>query len=420
MNIEERRQGQPPIAGTPHGQHGLPFVEFVILTAMMMALTAISIDIMLPALPQIAMALGVTSENDRQFVVILYMAGFSAGQMIFGPLSDRIGRKPALMVGLAIYIVGTLAALFSTAFLTLIGARLVQGFGAAAPRVIAIAVVRDVYGGRQMAEVMSFAMMVFIVIPVLAPSIGQALIQIGNWHWTFYALLAMAILIVAWTELRLPETGRHALGLEPPMSVKESLKKAVLDPQTMAYGAAGGFMFGCLLAYVASAQQVFVDIFNLGEAFPIVFGAIASVIALASFVNARLVGRLGMRRLSHVALLGFVAVSLVLAGAAAAGHASLAVFTPLVAGAFFLFGLIAPNFNAIAMEPQGHNAGMASSVTGSLSTAIGAIAGGLVAHAFDGTVFPIAAGFAACSLITCLIVFAIEGRRGFLGHGRHV
>lgn len=414
----ERGDTVPSPADLPQALHNLSFVEFVVLTAAMMALTAISIDIMLPALPEIGEALGVASANDRQLVVILYMVGFAAGQLFFGPLSDHIGRKPALMAGLAIFIVGTIAALVSNEFSMLLAARFVQGIGAASPRVIAIAVVRDLYGGRQMARVMSFAMMVFIVIPVLAPSIGQALIHLGNWHWTFYALLAMAILIAVWAGFRLPETAAPALGLERAMTLRASLKAAIFDPQTMAYGAAGGFMFGCLLAYVASSQQVFVEVFGIGEAFPVVFGAIASVMALASFVNAQLVGRLGMRRLSHASLLGFVGLSLCLAGAAAAGIAGIAVYAILLAGAFFLFGLIAPNFNAIAMEPQGHNAGMASSVTGSLSTAIGAMAGGLVAHAFDGTVFPIAAGFVACSLIATLIVFAVEGKRSFFGRNR--
>jgi DHA1 family bicyclomycin/chloramphenicol resistance-like MFS transporter len=420
MNLLEReeriplsRQDRPDLSARPHD---LSFVEFVALTAALMALTAVSIDIMLPALPQIGSALGVTSENDRQLIVIVYMAGFAAGQIFFGPLSDRFGRKPMLLAGLAIYIAGTVAALLAGAFPALLAARLVQGIGAASPRVIAIAVVRDLYGGRQMARVMSFAMMVFIVIPVLAPSIGQALIQLGNWHWTFYALLAMAILIACWSSLRLPETARQALGAEPPAGLSESLRTVLWNSQTMAYGAAGGFMFGCLLAYVASAQQVFVEVFKIGAAFPVVFGAIASAMAIASFVNARLVGRLGMRRLSHSALVGFVGVSLVLAILAALGMADLWVYAALVAGSFFLFGLIAPNFNAIAMEPQGHNAGMASSIIGSLSTAIGAVAGGLVAHAFNGTVFPIAAGFAACSLITCVVVFAVEGRKGLFGH----
>jgi MFS transporter, DHA1 family, multidrug resistance protein len=396
----------------------ISFVEFVGLTAALMALTALSIDIMLPALPQIGAALGVTSENDRQLVVILYMAGFAVGQIFVGPLSDHFGRKPVLLSGLAILIVGTLGALLSGSFATLLSARVVQGLGAASARVVAVAVVRDLYRGRQMARVMSFAMMVFIVIPVLAPSAGQALIQIGDWRLTFFALLAMACATAVWAGLRLPETGRHALGIERALGLREAFARAIFEPLTLAYGAAGGFMFGCLLAYVASAQQVFVEVFDLGQAFPVAFGAIASAMAVASFANARLVGRLGMRKVSHTALAGFMSVSLILVTASALGVASLPVFAPLVAVAFFLFGLIAPNFNAIAMEPQGHNAGMASSVIGSLGTAIGALAGGLVGRSFDGTVLPIAAGFAACSMITCAIVFMVEGREGLFGRNR--
>jgi DHA1 family bicyclomycin/chloramphenicol resistance-like MFS transporter len=396
----------------------ISFVEFVCLTAGLMAITALAIDIMLPALPEIGSAFGVSNENDRQLIVVLYMAGFAAGQIFFGPLSDHYGRKPVLMLGLAVFIAGTVGALWAGSFETLLAARLVQGIGAASPRIIAIAVVRDLYAGRQMARVMSFAMMVFITIPVLAPSVGQALIHIGNWHWIFFVLLVMACAAALWSGIRLPETALPALGVERPMTLRQSFFAAVLDPQTAGYGAAGGFMFGCLLAYVASAQQVFVDLFRIGDVFPIVFGAIASAIAFASFANARLVGRLGMHRVSHWALLGFIAISLALVVASALGIAGFAAFALTIGAGFFLFGLIAPNFNAIAMEPQGHNAGMASSVVGALSTAIGAVAGGLVARSFDGSIFPIAAGFAICSVIAGLIVLSVEGPSGLFGRHR--
>lgn len=396
----------------------IPFIEFVALTAALMALTALSIDIMLPALPDIGKALGVDSENDRQLIVILYMAGFAAGQLVYGPLSDRLGRRPVLLAGLAIFVVGSIAALVSHSFYTLLAARIIQGLGAASPRVIALAVVRDLYSGRQMARVMSFAMMVFIVIPVFAPSIGQGLLQLGDWYWTFAALLAIGIALALWAGARLPETAGTALGTERPSTLAHSIRTAVFDPQTIGYGASVGFMFGCLLSYVASAQQVFVDVFQLGDAFPIMFGAVASTMAVASFVNARLVERLGMRRVSHCALAAFLTVSLILAIASELGLANLAVFAGLVATAFFLFGLIAPNFNALAMESQGHNAGMASSIIGSLSTAIGATMGGLIGQAFDGTALPLALGFAGCSLIACAIVFAVEGRSGMFGLNR--
>jgi DHA1 family bicyclomycin/chloramphenicol resistance-like MFS transporter len=398
----------------------IPFIEFIALTAALMALTALSIDIMLPALPDIGSALGVGSENDRQLIVILYMAGFAAGQLVYGPLSDRLGRRPVLLAGLAIFVVGSITALVSQSFYALLAARVIQGLGAASPRVIALAVVRDLYNGRQMARVMSFAMMVFIIIPVFAPSIGQGLIHLGDWQWTFAALLAIGLALALWAGVRLPETAGCALGTDRPSTLGRSIKAAVLDPQTIGYGTAAGFMFGCLLAYVASAQQVFVDVFGLGSAFPIMFGAVASTMAVASFVNARLVERLGMRRVSHTALAAFVTVSLILAVASELGLVNLVVFAALVSFAFFLFGLIAPNLNALAMEFQGHNAGMASSVIGSLSTAIGAMMGGLIGQAFDGTALPLALGFAGCSLITCVIVFAVEGRSGVFGLNRPV
>lgn len=402
----------------PSESLSISFIEFVCLTASLMALTALAIDIMLPALPDIASFFGVQSENDRQLIVILYMAGFAVGQIFFGPLSDHFGRKPTLMVGLGIFIAGTVGALWSQSFDALLIARLVQGLGASAPRIIAIAVIRDLYVGRQMARVMSFTMMVFITVPVLAPSVGQALTHVGNWHWIFFVLLVMASAAALWASVRLPETARPALGIERPMTLSQSLATALFDPVTVGYAAAGGFMFGSLLAYVASAQQVFVEVFGIGDVFPIVFGAIALAIAAASFVNARLVGRLGMRRVSHSALLASIAVSALLAGATAFGAVGFTAFALAVGINFFLFGLIAPNFNAIAMEPQGHNAGMASSVVGALGTAIGALAGGVVAHAFDGSVLPIAVGFAICSLLAGATVLAVEGPSGLFGRKR--
>ena len=393
----------------------IPFVEFVALAAAMMAMTAMSIDIMLPALPDIGAALGVSTENDRQLIVILYMAGFAIGQLIYGPISDRVGRKPALMAGLAIFIVGSIAAVMSQSFAALLAARVVQGFGAASPRVVAVAVVRDLYSGRQMARVMSFAMMTFIIIPVFAPSVGQALMHFGDWRWTFYALLFMAAALAAWTAARLPETAAAAVEGAIPLTLPQSFKATVTNRQTMGYGAASGVIFGSLLAYVASAQQVFVGVFGMGDEFPIFFGAVASVMAAASFVNARLVGTLGMRRVSHTALVGFFASSIVLAAASELGLAGIAVFVVLMASAFFFFGLIAPNFNALAMEPQGGNAGMASSIVGSLSTAIGAVCGAVIGRAFDGSVTPLALGFAACAALAFAMLLAIEGHVGLFG-----
>ena len=379
-----------PAATAP--RHHLSRVEFISLIALMMALTALSIDIMLPALPAIGAALGVSDPNDRQIIIISYVLGFSVGQLAYGRLSDRYGRKPVLMAGLAVFIAGSLLASLTSSFAVLLAARTVQGLGAAAPRVIAIAIVRDLYAGRQMARVMSFVMTVFIIIPVLAPSVGQGLLQVGTWRWMFDLLFVVGLIVAAWAGLRLPETHDEA-DAGAPLSLPASLRLALETPQTIGYAIAAGFIFGCLMSYVSSAQQVFVDVFKLGADFPLVFGAIASLMALAAVVNAYLVERLGMRLVSHTALTGFLAVSVVLAGAAAAGVATLPLFAVLMGALFFQFGFIAPNFNALAMEPQGRNAGMASSVIGFTTTGAGAVFGGIVGRLFDGTVLPLALGF---------------------------
>lgn len=418
MTIQERRPAPPATAQRPVPALTIPFAEFVALTAALMALTALSIDIMLPALPAIGNALGVTDDNDRQQIVILYMAGFAAGQLVYGPLSDRFGRKPVLLFGLAIFIVGTVGALLAQSFSALLAARLVQGLGAASPRVVAIAVVRDLYAGRQMARVMSLAMMVFILIPVLAPAVGAALLHLGDWHVMFHVLLVMGVLVAIWSGLRLPETAEQVLHHQQAPSLVQSFKAAILHPQTFAYGLSGGLMFGGLLAYVACAQQVFAGVFDAEELFPVLFGAVASVIAAASFLNSRLVERLGMRAVSHTALAAYLVTALALAVLSELGLSSLPVFAVLVALTFFFFGLIAPNFNALAMEPQGHNAGMASSVIGAMGTATAAIMGGIIGGAYDGTVLPLALGFLACSLITFMIVYAVEGRTGLFGRNR--
>lgn len=389
----------------------MSLVELVALIALMMALTALSVDIMLPALPAIGAAMGVAEPNDRQAVIISYLVGFSVGQLAFGRLSDSYGRKPALLFGMAVFIAGSLAASLSSSFLALLAARCVQGLGAAAPRVIAIAILRDLFVGRQMARVMSFAMTIFILIPVLAPSLGQGLILAGSWRWTFDALLIVGIVVAAWSWFRLPET-RSEADAHAPLSLGASVRLAVETPQTLGYAIGSGFMFGCLMSYVSSAQQVFVDVYHLSVYFPLAFGAVALWMAVAALTNAQLVERLGMRRVSHSALTGFVIASLVLAVAAVFDIATLPVFIVIMGVLFFMIGFITPNFNALAMEPQGHNAGMASSLIGFTTTAGGAVCGGIVGHLFDGTVVPLTVGFAGLSLLAFVTVICIEGLHG--------
>jgi len=252
--------------------------------------------------------------------------------------------------------------------------------------------------------------------PVLAPAMGQGLLFVGTWRLMFDLLLVAGIIVALWAGLRLPETMR-ALGAQP-LPLATSARRALETPQTIGYGVSGGLMFGCVLGYVSSAQQVFVDAFGLGALFPLAFGTTALMIALASLTNAMLVERLGMRRLSHTALAAFIVLSAVLAAAALLGAMTFWLFIGLMVPLFYLFGLIAPNFNAMAMEPQGDNAGMASSVIGFVSTGIGALAGGVVGHLFDGTVLPLALGFFGLSCLCFALVIWIEGPRGIFRPGR--
>jgi len=407
-----------PAAAATHAQAAeMRFGEFVSLIAVMIALSALAIDIMLPAMPDLARAFALQNPNDRQLVVTAYMLGFAVGQPFYGPLSDRFGRKPVLVAGLLVFLAATLWAVLAPTYEGLLAARALQGFGGASPRIMAVAIVRDRFAGRDMARVMSFVMMVFIVVPILAPALGEGILLLGPWEWTFATLLLSAAGALAWSVLRLPETRSHADRMPLSLgSLGGAVTTVVTTRLTLGYTVAMGFLFGGLLSYIGSAQQIFVDIYDLGRMFPVMFGAIACAMALASFTNARLVGRLGMRRVSHLALLGYLGAGLAMGLLGFPEHPPLWVTSIFLAVVFFCFGLIAPNFNAMAMEPLGRIAGMASSFIGFYTTAVSAVLGWLVGQAFDGTVRPLTVGFAVMGALALVTVLLTE-RRLAIGRG---
>lgn len=393
------------------------FAEFVALVAVMIALTALSIDVMLVALPDIAASYGVTAANDRQLIITLYMAGFAVGQILSGPLSDRYGRRPVLFVGLAVMAVAALLAAFAPSFRLLLAARFLQGIGASAPRVLAVAVVRDRYAGREMSRVMSFAIMIFVVVPVLAPSLGGVVLHLGPWPWIFALMALGAVATLVWAALRLPET--HPPERRVPLSATR-LTGIVLEVvrcrRTLGYTVAAGFLFGGVLAYVSSAQQLFVDLYDLGPLFPLMFGGVAVVMGLASLVNSRLVMQLGMRRVSHVGLVLYLGVWLLGGVLGFPAQPPLPLLVLMLAAAFFFSGLAMPNCNALAMEPLGHVAGTASSFIGFFTSALAALVGWMVGQAFDGTVRPLLVGFAAVGVSALLAVLQTERGRLALFH----
>jgi DHA1 family bicyclomycin/chloramphenicol resistance-like MFS transporter len=401
----------PSAAGTPAFK-GPGFPEFVALIAMMMALNALAIDMMLPALPAIGDALGVVTENSRQWVITAYLLGFGGAQIIYGPLADRYGRKPVLMAGLSLYVLFSVLAALAPSFELLIAARVATGLGAAALRVLAVSIVRDRYSGRTMARVMSLSFLVFLGVPILAPALGQLVLTVAPWPWIFGVLAAAGSAFMVWALIRLPET----LHPENRMPIRigriaAAFHEAVTHRQAIGYTLAMTCITGALFGFINSSQQIFFDVFNQPGLFTTVFAAIAGSIAVASLLNARLVERLGSRLISHTALLGFIVMSAIHAAVALSGHETIWSFAVLQGLTMFCFGLIAGNFGAMAMEPMGHIAGTASSAQGFISTTVGASLGFLIGQQFNGSAAPMTVGFVTLGLaaLAC-VLFAERGR----------
>ena len=370
-------------------------------------MVALSIDAMLPALPVIAGDLDVSRLNDSQYVITLFFAGMAGGQIFFGPLSDSIGRRPAIVAGLLLFAAGCLLSMFAASFAQMLLGRFLQGLGAAGPRIVSIALVRDRYQGRGMARVMSLVMTVFILVPVFAPAVGQGILVWADWRAIFGLFLLLALLAGGWFWIRQPET------LRAEQRSVFSLSRLLLDTLAIlrlraafGYSLTMGCIFGAFVGYLSSSQQIFQVQYGLGRLFPLYFGILASVIGCASLVNARLVMRFGMRRLARYALSAMSLAGLLFCGLAWIydGHPQLLLLMAYLVFQFFLFGTLFGNLNALAMEPLGHIAGLGSAVVGSLSTLISVGFGVLIAGAYDGTVMPLTLGLAVLAIggLACL------------------
>lgn len=378
---------------------------------MLMSLAAMAIDSMLPALPGIGADLGVVDANDTQLVVSGMFLGLALAQVFFGPLSDSVGRKPALYLGLGIFVVGSALAAAAASFTVMLVARVLQGIGAAGPRVIAVAMVRDRYEGRRMARVMSLVMSVFVLVPAVAPSIGQAVLELSHWRVIFLVLLAQGVVSAVWLALRQPETlpPERRLPLSP-RRIGRAMRETCTNRVALGYTVAAGFIVGALLAYLSSAQQIFVDVYHTGSRFPLYFGALALTIGAAAVVNSRLVERLGMRLLCLRALVAFTALSVAFTALALAqsGPPHLVLLMAYLLPLFFCVGILFGNFNALALEPLGHIAGTAAAVVASLSTLMGIGFGVGIGRAYDGTVTPLAIGFTGLGAASLTVMWWTE------------
>ncbi len=382
---------------------GPGFTEFVVLMAALMSLNAFAIDAMLPALPAIGEALGVARENERQLVVTLYLVGFGLTQMIWGPLSDRFGRRPVLVVGLLLYTLFALLAAVATSFPLLLAARAAQGGAAGATRVLVTSIVRDRFEGATMARVMSLTFVVFMLMPVLAPSFGQVVLLVASWRAIFWGLGAWGAGMLAWAWIRLPETldpaNRRAISVA---AVSGAVAETLRNRVSLGNALAVMLLMGGLMGYINSIQQIVFDVFGRPGVLAAVFAAVALPMALTSWLNSRLVERVGVRRMARIGLLAYVGFSFAHLAIASIWGENLIVFTAMQALTMAGFGLAASNFGAMAIGPLGHIAGTASSVQGSIQTIGAAVIGAVIGQSFDGSTLPLLIGFAAMGIAAAL------------------
>jgi DHA1 family bicyclomycin/chloramphenicol resistance-like MFS transporter len=392
------------------------FTEFVTLAAAMMSTQAIAIDAMLPALPTIVQALKVPDANHGQWIVTAYVVGLGFGQLLWGLISDRYGRRPVLIGGLALYVLAAVLCGLAGSFTALLVWRAIHGF-AAASVVVTRSVIRDLYSGRHMARVMSLTFVVFLMVPVVAPSLGQLLLLIAPWRSIFIVFGGFASLVWLWAFLRLRETLHPEYRLTLTRSHIVGAMRLVLGNRTsLFYTLALTVMFGSLLAYVGMVQQIFGEVFKRASLMPTMFALCAITMGFASFLNSRIVERIGMRRISHLALLIFILVTALHAGVALLGLERIWTFVLFQAVTMACFSLSVSNFGAMAMEPVGAVAGIGASLQGFISTFGGALVGAAIGRQFQDSTLPLAAGALCCGLMSLLFVLFAEKGRLFRGH----
>lgn len=375
----------------------LKLSEFVPLLALMISIVALSTDAMLPALVDIRHDFNLSDPNAAQLVITAMFFGLAVGQLFAGPLSDSFGRKPVIYAGYAIFIIGCILSIVAESFAVMLAGRVLQGLGAAAPRIAVVALIRDSYKGRAMAQVMSLVMAVFVLVPALAPAIGQSVMYVSHWRGIFVLFLVMAIAVWAWFAIRQPET--LPLSARRVFSAKHlinGLREALKYRALVGYTLAAGFVFGPFIGYLSASQQVFQDTYNTGELFSVYFGCAALAIGAASVFNSKLVMRLGMRYLTWRALFGLIGLSCIglLIALIYQGVPPLWMFMTWLCCTFFCAGIPFGNFNSMAMEPVGHMAGLGAAIVGALATFISLPIGWSIGAIYDGTVVPLIAGFA--------------------------
>ncbi|WP_455477614.1 multidrug effflux MFS transporter [Bartonella sp. B41] len=390
------------------------YKEFVIILAALMTINSIAIDIMLPAMPDILKNLHVTNENHQHYIISCYLISYGVSQIFFGPISDRYGRRKLILIGLAFYSFAAICCAFVSSLPTLLVLRIFQGVGGAAMRVLTISVIRDIYSGRKMAEVISIVMMVFLIAPMIGPATGQIILLFVSWKFIFAFMAIIGFSLTIWIYLRLPET-LHVQRSLSFSSVRHNLGFVVTNRSSLCYTLAASIILGCLFITINTSQQIYEEIYNLGLWFPVAFAAGAAFEIMSSFLNSLFVGRIGMRRISHSMLLLFCIISCVWFISAILTDGVIPFYFYMLLQCILMFacGSMMANFNTLALEPLGEMAGTAASVSGFLQTSIAAGLSFLISQEFNETTTPNAAGFFFLSIIAIIFILWAENGRLF-------
>ncbi len=392
--------------------------ELVIMMASVMALNALAIDTMLPAFPDIIRSLSITNANLIQFIITIYLLGTAVGSLIFGPLSDRYGRKPVLLGSMFGYAVCALLCGISSSFTFMLVMRFCNGLFGAALGVLVTSIIRDRFVGDAMAKRMSLVFLIFMIVPIIAPSIGQGILLIAGWRTIFHLMAIMAIFVALWSWRRLPETLDPAnVIVIAPRTLANTWTKVASERNATGYMLGAGLVQGALFGFLTSSQQIFDVVFKAKDFFPVGFAIVALGIAAANFTNGRIVERYGARRVSHAAMFISIILGLLQLLAGLYAPSSLLLFMVLITGNMAMVGFIGANFSAIAMTPFGAMAGAASSFQSFAKTILAAGVGAIIGQQFDGGVLPMAAGFLTCGILCLLLVLWSENGKLFTRPG---
>ncbi len=384
--------------------------EFIALMASLMSVVALSIDALLPALNQIGNDIGNQNSTDNQLIITMIFLGLGVGQLFFGPISDSLGRKPIVFIGFGIFIIGSFISIYATDLNTMIMGRVMQGIGLSAPRTMSVAIVRDSYSGDYMARIMSFITVVFIIVPIIAPALGKFVLVHYNWKAIFYIQIFFSILVSLWFWVRQPETLLKQERIKFSSHIfADGFKELIKHKRTIGFTIISGFITGSFMVYLSTAQQVFEFQYELTDEFPFIFAGLAISVGIATFLNGTLVLKYGMEKLVSIALIGFFIISLLYVILFYnTSNPNIVVLLSFFGLQFFAIGFLFGNLKALAMEPVGHIAGIASALTGFISTMMAVPISAFIGQFVSDTVLPLFIAFSICSILSILILIYIK------------